>query len=181
MHMQLNKFETYGIGFSIAAMALALYIIELRTTPASLISATSEDTSGAVYVADGDNQRAAVADAFIESSGGDATLERLIIDDVVIGDGTEVVEGNTVTVHYIGTLQNGQQFDNSYLKGAPFTFTVGSSRVIEGWNEGLVGMREGGQRIIVVPPDMAYGRSGFGPIPGNATLVFAIELLSVDE
>lgn len=180
--MRFNKFETYGIGFSIAAMALALYIVELRTTPVQLAGTIEDaDNTGAVFVADSENQRAALADAFIESSGGDSTLERLIIDDVVVGDGREVSEGDQVSVHYIGTLQNGQQFDNSYLKGEPFRFTVGSNRVIQGWNEGIVGMHEGGQRIIVVPPELAYGSEGFGPIPKNATLVFAIELLSVNE
>lgn len=178
--MQLNKFETYGIGFSIAAMVLALWVIRVQTTTDSFTLEEPRNDSAAVFVAESDNQRAAIADAFIEASGGDVTLEKLIIDDIIIGGGDEVQEGDTVTVHYIGTLQNGQQFDNSYLKDQPFTFKVGSTRVIPGWNEGVVGMKEGGQRIIVIPSDLAYGDQGFGPIPGGATLVFAIELISIE-
>jgi peptidylprolyl isomerase len=82
-------------------------------------------------------------------------------------------------VHYVGTLQNGTEFDNSKKRGQPFEFTVGAGQVIKGWDQGLVGMKVGGQRILVIPPDMAYGERGVGPIPGNATLVFSIELIDV--
>ena len=87
--------------------------------------------------------------------------------------------GDTVSVHYVGTLQNGTEFDNSNKRGAPFEFTVGGGQVIKGWDEGLVGMRVGGQRILVIPSDMAYGEKGIGPIPGGATLVFSIELIAI--
>jgi FKBP-type peptidyl-prolyl cis-trans isomerase len=84
-----------------------------------------------------------------------------------------------VSVHYIGTLQDGTEFDNSKKRGAPFEFKVGEGRVIAGWEEGLVGMQVGGQRVLVIPPEKAYGSNGVGPIPGNATLVFSIELLEI--
>jgi len=105
----------------------------------------------------------------------------LIIDDVIIGTGAPVEEGDTLAVHYIGRLQNGQEFDNSYKKGVPFTFEVGEGKVIAGWEQGVIGMKEGGQRILVIPSELAYGRGGFGPIPPNAVLVFSIELISVNE
>jgi FKBP-type peptidyl-prolyl cis-trans isomerase len=104
---------------------------------------------------------------------------KLVIDDIVIGTGEEVKEGDTVSVHYIGTLPDGTEFDNSNKRGEPFEFTVGEGRVIKGWEDGLVGMKVGGQRILVIPPELAYGSQAMGPIPANSTLVFAIELLEI--
>ena len=173
----LNRFETFGIAFSIGAMVLALWLVRLETT-ATL--ALDEEESSVVFVEDGDNLRAAVADAVVDASNEAGVQMKLIVDDVVIGNGETVDEGDTGTVHYIGTLQNGQQFDNSYERGEPFTFTVGEGRVIPGWEEGILKMMPGGQRILVIPPELGYGRDGFGPIPPNATLVFAIELISVE-
>lgn len=176
--MNLNRFEAIGIGISVAAMALALFLLRLDSSVFENTEANG-DQPAAVVVSEGDpNQDGALADAIIEASA-DGEVERLIIDDIVVGTGAEVTEGDTVTVHYIGTLQNGQQFDNSYLKHEPLTFTVGENRVIEGWETGVLGMRVGGQRVLVVPPALAYGENGYGPIPPNATLVFAVELLEI--
>lgn len=176
--MNLTKFEVYGIGFSIAALVLALWIVRSEMTVA-LTDTQSEQQSGSVFIGENENQRAAVADALVEASDA-GTLSRLIIDDVIISDGEVATEGDMVTVHYIGTLQNGQQFENSYREGEPFTFELGAGRVIDGWDQGIEGMRVGGQRILVIPPHLAYGREGSGPIPPNATLVFAIELIAVE-
>lgn len=176
----VNKFEVVGIAGSIGIMVLALWFIQQETTSDPLSALETEEQTAAVYIADDDNRRAAVADAVVDASDSSGDLERLIIDDVTAGEGALVQLGDTVTVHYIGTLQNGQQFDNSYLKGAPFTFTLGEGRVIEGWDEGVLGMKVGGQRILVIPPELAYGKAGAGPIPPNATLVFAIELLEIN-
>ncbi|MCA9363117.1 FKBP-type peptidyl-prolyl cis-trans isomerase [Candidatus Kaiserbacteria bacterium] len=103
----------------------------------------------------------------------------MVIDDVKIGAGEEVKSGDTVSVHYIGTLQNGTEFDNSRKRGEPFQFKIGAGMVIKGWDEGLLGMKVGGQRVLVIPPDKAYGEEGVGPIPPNSTLVFAIELVDI--
>lgn len=84
-----------------------------------------------------------------------------------------------VVVHYVGTLPDSTEFDNSRRRGQPFTFQVGAGSVIKGWDEGLVGMKVGGQRILVIPPDKGYGAQAVGPIPANSTLVFAIELLEI--
>ncbi|MDA8596732.1 FKBP-type peptidyl-prolyl cis-trans isomerase [Candidatus Pacebacteria bacterium] len=179
----INKFEALGIGISIAAMIVALYLVRIEVTnqTATAISSNAGDTDPSVFIADGDNRRAAVADAVIDASSESGDLERLIIDDIVIGEGEAVSAGDRVTVQYIGTLTSGQQFDNSYERGEAFTFTVGDGKVIRGWDEGVVGMRAGGERILVIPSALAYGEDGFGPIPGGATLVFAIELLSINE
>ncbi len=99
--------------------------------------------------------------------------------DVVIGTGTEVTTGSTVSVHYTGTLTNGVKFDSSYDRGAPFSFTVGEGQVIPGWEEGLLGMRVGGKRELVIPPELAYGSRDLGVIPANSTLQFVVEVVDV--
>ena len=108
------------------------------------------------------------------------TASGLKITELKVGDGAEAASGQTVQVHYRGTLENGKQFDASYDRGTPFTFPLGAGRVIKGWDEGVVGMKVGGKRKLVIPPDLAYGSRGAGGvIPPNATLVFAVELLDV--
>lgn len=105
------------------------------------------------------------------------------VTDLRVGTGAEATAGKRVSVNYTGWLYNpsgadgkGSQFDSSAGRGA-FTFTLGAGQVISGWDRGVGGMRAGGQRRLVLPPELAYGPSGNGPIPPNATLVFDIELL----
>ena len=100
--------------------------------------------------------------------------------DLTIGTQSEEVQvGDRVSVHYHGWLTNNQLFDSSYISGNPFSFTVGTGFVIPGWDEGVVGMRVGGERQLVIPPNLAYGAAGRGPIPPNATLIFEIELIGI--
>jgi FKBP-type peptidyl-prolyl cis-trans isomerase len=100
--------------------------------------------------------------------------------DLTCGDGEEAVGGAAVSVDYTGRLEDGDIFDSSRRIGEPFTFLLGAGRVIEGWDEGVRGMRVGGTRRLTVPPELAYGEEGFaGVIPQNATLTFDIELLDV--
>ncbi len=101
--------------------------------------------------------------------------------EVVAGQGKIAASGDTVTVHYIGRLTNGQVFDSSVDANTPFTFTLGRGDVIRGWDEGLIGMREGGKRTLTIAPDYAYGERGIGPIPPNSVLVFDVELLKVEK
>lgn len=105
--------------------------------------------------------------------------EKVIIEDIVVGTGPEVKLGNQVTVHYRGWLTNGQVFDESYGRGEPFNFFPGQSRVITGWEDGIIGMQVGGKRRLVVPPVAGYGSSPVGTIPASSVLVFDIELLAV--
>lgn len=107
------------------------------------------------------------------------TASGLQITDLVVGEGEEAKAGQTVSVNYRGTLQNGKEFDSSYGRG-PFSFPLGAGRVIKGWDEGVAGMRVGGKRQLVIPPDLAYGSRGAGGvIPPDATLLFDVELLQV--
>jgi len=102
--------------------------------------------------------------------------------DTVVGTGVEAVSGKKVTVHYVGTLTNGTKFDASTDHGQPFTFTLGAGQVIKGWDQGVLGMKVGGKRSLVIPSDLGYGATGTpgGLIPPNATLMFDIELLKVE-
>ena len=100
--------------------------------------------------------------------------------DLVLGTGAMPQRGQTVTVHYTGTLENGKQFDSSRDRGKPSDFRIGVGEVIKGWDEGLMTMKVGGRRRFVIPAAIGYGRQGRPPdIPGNATLIFDVELLGV--
>lgn len=103
----------------------------------------------------------------------------LVIEDITVGGGEEAKRGMLVTVHYTGRLLNGRTFDSSLTRGEPFQFVLGSGQVIEGWEKGVLGMKVGGERVLVIPPELAYGESKVGIIPSNSTLVFEIELLGV--
>lgn len=108
-------------------------------------------------------------------------LSKLKITDVKVGSGAEAKNGNTVSVNYLGTLEDGKKFDSSYDSGKPFEFKLGAGQVIKGWDLGVLGMKVGGKRELTIPPELAYGASGAGGglIPPNATLKFTVELLSV--
>ena len=102
----------------------------------------------------------------------------LVMQDLTPGQGAEAKAGDTVQVHYTGRLQDGTVFDTSVGR-SPFQFVLGSGSVIKGWDQGLQGMKVGGKRLLVIPPDLAYGAVDYGPIPANSTLVFEVELLNV--
>ena len=120
------------------------------------------------------------AAAALAGCGSDTPTEPSLFraEDIVVGSGAPAAAGDTLTVHYIGTLESGQVFDDSYARGEPFTFRLGAGTVIQGWDLGLVGMRVGGKRRLIIPPELAYGSQGRSPIPPNATLHFEIELIS---
>ena len=102
------------------------------------------------------------------------------IEEVRQGTGAEARAGNTVTVHYVGTLTDGKKFDSSRDRGKGFEFRLGAGEVIAGWDQGVAGMKVGQVRKLTISPDLAYGARGFPPvIPPNSTLVFEVELLGV--
>lgn len=106
----------------------------------------------------------------------------LQIKDTVVGYGKEAHEGDIVATHYIGTLENGTKFDSSYDRGEPFAFPLGSGMVIKGWDIGVVGMKVGGKRKLIIPSELGYGSKGAGGgvIPSNAVLHFDIELVAAE-
>ena len=100
--------------------------------------------------------------------------------DIKEGDGATAQSNQTVQVHYTGTLQNGTKFDSSRDRNQPFEFMLGAGQVIKGWDEGIAGMKVGGQRTLVIPPELAYGSQGAGKvIPPDATLNFDVELIAI--
>ncbi len=106
----------------------------------------------------------------------------LVADDETLGEGDEAVHGSNVTVHYVGvSWSNGEQFDASWDRMEPFRFGLGQGQVIQGWDDGVQGMRVGGRRRLTIPPHMGYGAAGAGGVIGpNETLVFVVDLLAVD-
>ena len=115
-----------------------------------------------------------------------ADVEQLSITDEVVGTGAAAAVGDQVTVDYTGSLYDpeeadlrGAQFDST-VDGEPLSFQLGSAQIVSGFNQGVVGMKVGGKRTVIVPSRLAYGRGGFGPIPPNTALVFDIELLEVE-
>jgi FKBP-type peptidyl-prolyl cis-trans isomerase len=108
------------------------------------------------------------------------TPSGLQYDDMAEGSGAGAKSGQKVSVHYTGTLVDGKKFDSSRDRGKPFQFTLGAGQVIKGWDEGVAGMKIGGQRKLTIPPELGYGSRGTGGvIPPNATLIFDVELVEI--
>lgn len=105
----------------------------------------------------------------------------LLIEDETVGDGDEAVSGQNVSVHYVGvSWSTGEQFDSSWDRMEPFQFGLGRRQVIQGWDDGVQGMKVGGRRRLTIPPEMGYGAAGAGGVIGpNETLVFVVDLLAV--
>ena len=113
-----------------------------------------------------------------------AAPTKLVVKDIIKGTGTAAAKGDTVYVNYVGELyKNGKVFDASWkdTPGKTFSFVLGQGQVIPGWDQGLIGMKVGGRRELIIPPALAYGSSGQGSIPGNATLVFVVDLIKVTK
>ncbi len=120
-----------------------------------------------------------LAIAILFLSGSSLFSQELLIQDTKQGLGREAIRGNTVVVHYTGKLTNGKVFDSSVDRGEPFSFVLGQGQVIQGWERGILGMKEGGKRKLTIPPNLGYGTRPVGPIPANSTLIFDVELLKV--
>jgi len=113
-------------------------------------------------------------------SGPVEVTEGLTYEEIECGEGEEAGPGDTVSVHYTGTLEDGTEFDSSE-GGEPFQFTIGAGQVIQGWEQGIPGMRVGGQRELTIAPELGYGEAGAGGvIPPNATLIFEVELIDIE-
>jgi peptidylprolyl isomerase len=107
--------------------------------------------------------------------------KELVVKDLEEGSGAEAKAYDVVTVQYVGVdYRTGREFDSSWSRGEPFSFTLGGDEVIKGWGRGLKGMKVGGRRELIIPPALAYGESGTGSIPPNETLVFVVDLVSIE-
>lgn len=107
--------------------------------------------------------------------------KKVVIKDLKNGKGDAAKNGDVLLVHYVGTLKDGKKFDSSYDRNQPFRFKLGHDQVIQGWHEGLVGMKKGGKRRLTIPPELGYGARGAGGvIPPNATLIFEVELVDIN-
>lgn len=158
-----------GLATARAAVAAPLELDPDESNPSLFIMASDSGSTGASALG---GDLSAAKERVTESG--------LRITDLEEGTGAEARAGQMVTVHYRGTLTSGKEFDASYGRG-PFSFPLGGGRVIRGWDEGVAGMKVGGKRRLVIPPDLAYGERGAGGvIPANATLIFEVELLQVD-
>jgi FKBP-type peptidyl-prolyl cis-trans isomerase len=160
------------------AIASPLELDPDETNPTLFTMAPSESAASG-SATDGDLASAADLGGDLQVPKERVTASGLRITDLVVGEGAEASAGQTVVVNYRGTLTNGKEFDSSYGRG-PFSFPLGGGRVIAGWDEGVAGMKVGGKRRLVIPPDLAYGSRGAGGvIPPDATLIFEVELLRI--
>ena len=161
------------------ARSLGRYELDPEDPNPTLFAMAPDSASPSSAAADSDLAQAGALGGDLVAPKELTTASGLRITELVVGSGEEAVSGKSVSVNYRGTLTNGREFDSSYGRG-PFSFPLGGGRVIKGWDEGVAGMKVGGKRKLVIPPDLAYGERGAGGvIPANATLIFEVELLQV--
>lgn len=154
---------------TIFALIMAAYLTPVVACP------DHEETEGSA-------ENTAAAQKINDSKGAKDMENKLQIDDTVVGTGEVAKKGDTVAVHYVGTLLDGTKFDSSRDRNQTFEFTLGQGRVIKGWDEGVPGMKVGGKRTLTIPSDMAYGSRGAGAVIGpDATLKFEVELVSIKK
>ena len=162
-------------------LATPLLILALG---ALALSACGDDDSDSTAADDGGTAAAVAVDTSVKPEIAvpqEAATDELVTEDLVQGTGATAEAGNLVTVQYVGVdYESGEQFDASWDRGEPFSFQLGQGAVIEGWDEGVEGMKVGGRRELIIPADQAYGAQGSPPAIGpDATLIFVVDLLDV--
>jgi FKBP-type peptidyl-prolyl cis-trans isomerase len=171
-----------------AALAVLLLLAgckEGQQSSSSGASSSSSGTSGSTSTSSSNQMSAgasseATAQTEATQPGKETTLPSgLKMQDLVVGTGAVAGDGMSVSVHYTGWLTDGTMFDSSLSRGEPFPFPVGGGRVIRGWDEGVAGMKVGGKRTLIIPPDLGYGGTPRSGIPAFSTLIFEVELLAV--
>ena len=165
---------------ALAALVLAGCGSDDETSTAGESAATPEatPTATATPAAAGDNTDLETKPVVAKPTG--EPPSKLVKDDIVVGKGRAAKAGDMATVQYVGvSFSTGEQFDASWDSGQPFPFTLGAQEVIAGWDQGVAGMKVGGRRQLTIPPDLAYGPAGQGPIGPNETLVFVVDLVDL--
>ena len=142
-----------------------------QTTPATAASTGKPFKPNSIKVSEDTSEKPTIT----KPSGDPPT--KLVKKDIVVGKGAAAAAGDDLSMHYLGALFDGEQFEVSWDAGKPFDFTLGEGRVIQGWDEGIAGMKAGGRRLLVIPAEKAYGAEGQGNIPPDATLIFVVDLL----
>ena len=178
--VSLTLFSQFNSPQVVNAADSETQLIQKTPTPVTKASNVSNNNLFELDPSDPNPILFAMAEEKQSESNSRTTDSGLIISDIVNGEGDEAIAGQTVTVNYTGTLEDGTQFDTS-IGRAPFSFPLGAGRVIQGWDEGVAGMKVGGKRKLTIPPELGYGSRGAGNvIPANATLIFEVELLKVN-
>jgi peptidylprolyl isomerase len=150
---------------------------ESAATPAPTETATAAPANVGAIVA-GISKNTKKKPAIVKPEGDPPAA--LVKKDIVKGKGPKAKAGDTLTMQYVGvSWSTGEQFDASWDRGQPFPFQLGAQMVIPGWDKGMVGMRKGGRRLLIIPPDLGYGPQGSGPIGPNETLIFAVDLVKI--
>ena len=169
--------------FSVAALALSLAgcdpVVPVENQPQTPPPAVSPAAGGSPAAAAAGVKPFDKSD-FKGSGKVVKTASGLKYEDMTPGTGTPAKAGDQVGVWYTGTLENGTKFDSSRDRNEPFKFALGAGQVIKGWDEGVAGMKVGGRRKLTIPPDLGYGAGGQGPIPANSTLIFDVEVASIE-
>lgn len=175
--MPKNLIPFIIIGIIIAAGVLGVYFILNQSIPAAEIKKNAEEEPMKFIQEETTKQNTNTQSPAANPT---SPVKELIVEDKVVGQGAEVKSGDTILMHYTGTLENGQKFDSSVDRGQPFETQIGVGQVIKGWDQGVIGMKVGGKRKLTIPSNLAYGEQGIpGAIPGNATLIFELELLEI--
>jgi len=182
-------------GLAVAALLAAIVIAGCGSGGSSTITVGNENTADNSLIKEGTTSTStskSTATAKTPTSGplskepkvtppGGPAPSKLETKELIAGTGTEAKDGDTVTVNYVGVLyKNGKEFDASWKRHEPFSFALGKGQVIKGWDQGVVGMKVGGRRELIIPSELAYGKTGSPPtIPANSPLVFVVDLLGV--